>query len=168
MSSIILTGYMGCGKSTVGRRLSYAQRRPFLDTDKLIERRTGMTISQLFETKGEEYFREMETDCIKGLLEERGEYIIAVGGGLPLREENRRLLKKLGIVIYLQADWETIFERVKRDTSRPLLAGPDPQGKIKRMMAERAPLYEQAADITIKVDNKSFDTIIKEIGEELK
>ena len=165
MSSIILIGYMGCGKSTIGKRLSYARRTPFLDTDKLIERRVNMTISELFEKEGEEYFRDLETACIKDLLKENGEYIIAVGGGLALREENRKLLKQLGMVVYLQAKWETIYERVKKDTTRPLLQGANPQEKIQSMMAKRAPIYQSAADVIIDVDGKSFEEIINEIGE---
>lgn len=165
MSSIILIGYMGCGKSTIGKRLSYARRTPFLDTDKLIERRVNMTISELFEKEGEEYFRDLETACIKDLLKENGEYIIAVGGGLALREENRKLLKQLGTVVYLQAKWETIYERVKKDTTRPLLQGANPQEKIQSMMAKRAPIYQSAADVIIDVDGKSFEEIINEIGE---
>lgn len=168
MSSIILIGYMGCGKSTVGKRLSYARRTPFLDTDKLIERKVNMTISELFEKEGEEYFRDLETNCIKDLLKENGQYIIAVGGGLALREENRRLLKELGTVIYLQANWETIYERVKKDTTRPLLQGDNPQEKIRSMMAKRAPIYQSAADIIIDVDNKSYEEIIENIQQQVE
>ena len=79
MSSIILIGYMGCGKSTIGKRLSYARRTPFLDTDKIIERKVNMTISELFEKEGEEYFRDLETNCIKDLLKENTHRIAPVG-----------------------------------------------------------------------------------------
>lgn len=167
MSNVILIGYMGCGKSTIGKRLSYAFRRPFLDTDKIIERKVNMTISKLFKEKGEACFRDMETDCIRELLKESGEYIIAAGGGLALREENRRLLKQLGKVVYLRAAPETIYERLKKDNTRPLLQGDNPEEKIRTMMAERAPVYEEAADVIVDVDQKCFDEIINEIGEVL-
>lgn len=167
MSNVILIGYMGCGKSTIGKRLSYALRKPFLDTDKIIERKENMSISELFEKKGEAYFRDMETACVKELLEENGEYVIAVGGGLVLREENRKLLNELGKVVYLRATPETIYERLKKDDTRPLLKGEDPKGKIQKMMSERAPIYEAAAQIWIDVDNKNFEDIIKEIGDKV-
>lgn len=167
MSKIILIGFMGCGKSTVGKRLSYAFRKPFLDTDKIIEKKVNMTISELFEEKGEEYFRDMETACIKELIEESGEYIIAAGGGLVLRSENRRLLKELGHVIYLRALPDTIYERLKKDSTRPLLKGENPKEKIRTMMLERAAVYEEAAQLIVDVDGKGFEDIVKEIGEKI-
>lgn len=167
MSNIILIGFMGCGKSTIGKRLSYAFRKPFLDTDKIIEKKADMTISELFERKGEAYFRDLETACIKELIEETGEYVIAVGGGLVLRSENRRLLKELGRVIYLRAVPDTIYERLKKDRTRPLLQGDNPQEKIRTMMSERAAVYEEAAQIIVDVDGKDFEEIIKEIGEKV-
>lgn len=85
MSNIILIGYMGCGKSTIGKKLSYAVRKPYVDTDKLIETKEKKTISTIFSEQGEEAFREMETACIKSLFEQKQEHVIAVGGGLPLR-----------------------------------------------------------------------------------
>lgn len=167
MSKIILIGFMGCGKSTVGKRLSYAFRKPFLDTDKIIEKKVNMTISELFQEKGEEYFRDMETVCIKELIKESGEYIIAAGGGLVLRSENRRLLKELGRVIYLRAKPDTIYERLKKDSTRPLLQGDNPKEKIRTMMSERAAVYEEAAQIIVDVDDKEFEEIVKEIGEKI-
>lgn len=126
-----------------------------------------MTISELFEEKGEEYFRDMETACIKELLEESGEYIIAVGGGLVLRSENRRLLKELGHIIYLRALPDTIYERLKKDSTRPLLQGDNPKEKIRTMMSERAAVYEEAARFIVDVDGKEFEEIVKEIGEKI-
>lgn len=167
MSKIILIGFMGCGKSTVGKRLSYAFRKPFLDTDKIIEKKANMTISELFEEKGEAYFRDMETACIEELLKESGDYIIATGGGMALRSENRRLLKELGHVIYLRALPDTIYERLKKDSTRPLLQGDNPKEKISAMMSERAAVYEEAAQFIVDVDGKEFEEIVKEIGEKI-
>ncbi|MCM1160677.1 MAG: shikimate kinase [Roseburia sp.] len=167
MSNVILIGFMGCGKSTIGKRLSYVLRKPFLDTDKMIERKEDMTISELFDRKGEGYFRDMETACIKELMEDSGEYVIAVGGGLVLREENRRLLAKLGEVVYLRATADTIYERLKKDNTRPLLQGENPQEKIRTMMAQRSDIYEDAARFVVDVDGKEFEEILKEIGEKL-
>lgn len=163
MKNIILTGFMGCGKTTVGIRLSYRLRRAMEDTDKLIEKEEGRSISEIFQTDGEAFFRELETKCLKKLIRTAKNMIISVGGGLPVREENRLLLQQLGTVVYLRANAETIYERTKCDTSRPLLQGDDPQGKIRTLLAARADIYEQAADIVIDVDNKGFDAILEEI-----
>lgn len=163
MDNIILIGFMGSGKSTVGIKLSYRLRHAMEDTDKLIEKEEGRTISEIFATDGEAYFRNLETECLKKLIQTANQKIISVGGGLPIREENHALLKKLGTVVYLRAKAETIYERVKHDTSRPLLQGDDPKGKIQTLMAQRADIYEKASDVIIDVDDKDFDTIIDEI-----
>lgn len=163
MDNIILIGFMGCGKSTVGIKLSYRLRRAMEDTDKLIEKEEGRTISEIFATDGEDYFRNLETECIKKLIKTANQKIISVGGGLPIREENHTLLKRLGTVVYLRARAETIYERVKHDRSRPLLQGEDPKGKIQTLMAQRTPIYEKASDVIIDVDDKDFDTILDEI-----
>ncbi len=163
MDNIILIGFMGSGKSTVGIRLSYRLRRAMEDTDKLIEKEEGRTISEIFAADGENYFRELETACLKKLLRTMKHRIISTGGGLPIREENHALLKKLGTVVYLRAEAETIYERVKHDTSRPLLQGENPKEKIRKLLKERVSVYEMAADIVIDVDHKDFDTILDEI-----
>ncbi len=165
MKNIILIGFMGCGKTTVGIRLSYRLRRTMEDTDKLIEKEEGRTISEIFRTDGEAFFRGLETDCLKKLIRTARNMIISVGGGLPVREENRALLKQLGTVVYLCASAETIYERTKHDTSRPLLQGDDPKGKIRTLLAEREAIYESAADIVIDVNQKGFDEILEEIAE---
>lgn len=166
--NIILIGYMGCGKTTLGKKLSYRERIALLDTDKMIEKKQDMTVSEIFEVKGEEAFRQMETDCLKEILGYMDRYIISVGGGLPMREENRKLLKKLGCVIYLRAKPDTIYGRLKNDITRPLLQGDDPEKKIKEMLIVRGPVYEQAADAVIDVDEKGYEAIMKEILEKVK
>ena len=163
MKNIILIGFMGCGKSTVGIKLSYRLRRALEDTDKLIEKEEGRTISEIFATDGEPYFRSLETECLKKLIQTTDGKIISVGGGLPIRKENHALLKELGTVIYLRATPETIYERVKHDTTRPLLQGDNPQEKIRTLLQERTPVYEQAADFVIDVDHKDFEMILDEI-----
>ena len=165
MNNIILIGFMGCGKTTVGIRLSYYMRMAFLDTDKLIERAQGREISEIFAKEGEAYFRELETGMIAGMIGKEKEKIISTGGGLPIKEENRPLLKKLGTVIYLKLKPETVYERVKDDTKRPLLQCENPLEKIRTLMAQREEAYIDAADVVIEVDGKDFDTIIKEIEE---
>lgn len=163
MGNVILIGFMGSGKTTVGFRLSYRLRKPVIDTDKEIEREEQRSIAEIFAREGETYFRDRETMCLQKLLRTVKEQIISVGGGLPLREENRKLLRELGQVFYLQASAETIYERVKHDTTRPLLQCDDPQGKIRTMLVERDGYYRDAADVVINVDGKSFEQILDEI-----
>ena len=178
---------MGCGKSTVGCRLAKMLDRTFLDTDAWIEEREGTTISEIFESKGETYFRDMETECLQVLLEENdlsqdlinnersehsevclngnGGYVISVGGGLPIREENQRLLQQLGQVIYLKAKPDTIYERLKGDTTRPLLQTENPLQRIKEMIVTREEKYQVAAHRVILVDGKSVSEIVNEISD---
>ena len=166
--NIILIGYMGCGKTTLGKKLSYRKQAAFLDTDMMIEKKQEKTISEIFEKQGEEAFRQMETDCLTEIAGYKDRYIISVGGGLPLRQENRELLKKLGCVIYLRAKPDTIYDRLKNDVTRPLLQGDDPKKKIREMLLVRGPVYEQAADAVVDVDEKGYEAIIKEILEKAK
>lgn len=166
--NIILIGFMGCGKTSVGIRLSYRLKRIMIDTDKWIERRQGMSVSEIFATQGEEAFRGMETECLRELLRTANEQIISVGGGLPMREENHGLLKKLGRVFYLSASPETIYGRVKSDTSRPLLQVADPMEQICTLLKQRAPVYEACADVILEVSGKTFDEILDQIEQEMK
>ena len=163
MGNVILIGFMGCGKTTVGLRLSYRLRKSVIDTDKEIEKEEKRTISDIFATDGEAYFRAAETACLQKLIRSVSNQIISVGGGLPLREENRKLLQKLGQVFYLRAEPETIYERLKNDTTRPLLQCSDQKERIRTLMAERDGYYRNAADVVIQVDGKSFEQIISEI-----
>lgn len=163
MGNVILTGFMGSGKTTVGLRLSYRLRQAVVDTDKEIEREENRTIAEIFAAQGEAYFRDKETECLRRLIKSAKNQIISVGGGLPLRAGNRELLHELGQVFYLRAEAETIYGRLKGDTTRPLLQGSDPEEKIRTLIKERDPLYREAADVIIQVDAKSFDQILNEI-----
>lgn len=163
MGNVILIGFMGCGKTSVGVKLSYRLRKAVIDTDKEIEKEEKRSISDIFDTDGEAYFRDKETECLKRLIGTAGNQIISVGGGLPMREVNRNLLHQLGIVIYLRAKAETIYERLKYDTTRPLLQGDNPQEKIRAMISQREQNYAKAADVVVDVDGKDFEQIIGEI-----
>lgn len=168
MSNIILIGFMGCGKSTVGIRLSYKLRRIVEDTDKLIEKKAGISIKEIFATKGEPAFREMETECLKDLLSAKEEKIISTGGGLPMKRENHPLLKELGTVVYLRISPECVWERLKNDTTRPLLQCEDPLAKIKELLTMRAPVYEEAADIIFDVAGKDMEQVLAGLMEKLE
>lgn len=150
--SIVLIGFMGSGKTTIGLRLSYRLRLTVEDTDQLIEQREGRTISEIFALEGEEYFRRAETALLGELSRQRVSRILSVGGGTPIREENRELLKRTGTVVYLRVTPGTVYERLKNDTTRPLLQGDDPFGRISRLLESREEAYRSAADLIIDVD----------------
>jgi len=158
--NIILVGYMGCGKSTVGRKAARALQYQFFDTDALIEAEEGTAIATLFETHGEPYFREKETELLRRLVKEPKGNIIATGGGLPMREENRSLLKELGTVVYLKPSNDTLVARLTGDKARPLLQNADVREKVETMLAIRGPVYEAVADVIIETDGMSFYQII--------
>ena len=165
MKHIILMGFMGCGKSSVGVRLSYKLQKAFLDTDNLIEKMEGMPISNIFDTYGEAYFREKETEVLAALKQEKADRIISLGGGTPLREENRSILKELGTVVYLKVSADTVYERLKGDTTRPLLQGENPKQKIEQLLEQRSGIYESAADVIICGDGKTHEEVISEFME---
>jgi hypothetical protein len=160
--NVVLIGFMGCGKSTVGRALEKKWGYKYLDMDAHIEAAEGMTINEIFASKGEAYFRELETGMLKKLAGTK-RYIISTGGGTPLREENRQLLKELGTVIYLRVSPETVCERLKDDTTRPLLQRPDKEEAVRELLGKRKNLYAAAADYTISVDRKMVSRIVKDI-----
>lgn len=163
MKNIVLIGFMGCGKTSVGGKLSRAFRYRFLDTDQMLEAEFGCTISTFFKQEGEQAFRERETALLKRLAGTLTSAVLSTGGGMPLRTENAALLKKIGTVFYLKASEETTLARLRGDTTRPLLAGENLEEKVHRLLKERMPLYEAAADYTIATDAMSFYEIIKEI-----
>lgn len=167
MRHVILIGFMGCGKSTVGIRLSYRLRRVVEDTDKLIEKQAGKSISDIFKEDGEAAFREMETNCLKELVTLKEDRIISTGGGLPMRVENHELLKRLGCVVYLRITAQGVYKRLKDDTTRPLLQCEDPMAKIEELLAKRAPVYEQAADVILDVDGKTMEEVLAELENKL-
>lgn len=159
--NIVLIGFMGAGKSMIARELGRRLKLPLAMTDELIEAREGMPIHEIFQAKGEAYFREQEAVVIKEVSHRRG-IIIDCGGGAVLRKENLQLLKANGIVFYLQATPEVIYGRIKDEKHRPLLKDPDPLGRIKELYRQRLPLYTQA-DFTIDADNPSIEGPIVEI-----
>ncbi len=161
--NIILIGFMGCGKTSVGIRLSYQMKRPMIDTDKWIEQKQKMSVSGIFEEFGEEAFRRMETECLRRLISSVDHQIISVGGGLPVREENHKLLRELGRVFYLKVKPETVYDRLKNDTTRPLLQVDDPKERIRNLLDQRGPVYEACADVVVDVSDRSFDEIIGQI-----
>jgi shikimate kinase len=160
-SNIILVGFMGTGKTTVGRQLAAETGRNFYDMDVLIEEHAGMSVPDIFEQKGEKYFRELErrilTDAVKGT-----DKILAAGGGIVLNPDNVAVMKQNGIVIALAAQVDTLWERLKDSTARPLLKGENPREKMEQLYTQRTGLY-QDADFIVHVDGKSPSILAKEI-----
>lgn len=163
MSNFVFIGYMFSGKSTIGKALANELSYEFIDTDQVISEETDLTIAEIFEKKGEAYFRELETKTIKNLSKNLQNTILSTGGGLSVREENIKYLKEIGTIIYLKVSKETVLERLNKDIERPLLAEENPEDKIDKMLKVRSPIYEQVADFTIDTDNKSVERITNEI-----
>ena len=154
--NLILVGFMGTGKTTIGKDAAKSLGFRFVDTDALISRNAGKSIPDIFAEDGEEAFRLLETEvleeCAKGT-----DQVISTGGGIVTRERNHPLLKQAGYVIWLKASPETIFDRVKRNKSRPLLQVDDPLKTIQEMLADRADLYEAVQDLGINTDKLTLD-----------
>jgi shikimate kinase len=146
--SIVLIGMMGAGKSTVGDCLHRRTGFPRLDTDEIVMSKFGMPISKIFSAHGENKFRDAETEALQTLASDEP-VVIVTGGGIILREENRNLLKRLGAVVWLEADEETLFKRASRADSRPLLQRMNPRKAFAEMLKARVPLYAKVADICV-------------------
>ncbi|MBQ3773976.1 MAG: shikimate kinase [Pseudobutyrivibrio sp.] len=160
--NIVLIGFMGTGKSTISAHLSRCFDMEIVDMDQVIAEKEGMSISKIFETYGEEYFRNAETNLLKE-LQSRKNVVISCGGGTPLREENVKEMKKNGKVVLLTAKPETIFERVKDNHDRPLLENNKSVEFIEELMLKRMDKYMAAADIIIETDNKNRQEICDEL-----
>ncbi len=160
-NNIVLIGFMGSGKSMIARELGIRLKRDVVATDDLAQVREGKSVHEIFKSKGEAYFRNLESEIIKEVSQRQG-IIIDCGGGAVLRKENLKFLKTNGIVFYLQATPEVIYQRIKHETHRPLLKAPDPLGCIKELYQQRLPLYNQA-DYTIDANDASIEGPVDEI-----
>jgi shikimate kinase len=158
---IVLVGLMGAGKTTVGRRLAARLDLPFRDADVEIETAAGMPISDIFAIYGEPSFRDGERKVIARLLEE-GPMVLATGGGAYINPETRARIAEAGLSVWLKVDHETLMRRVRRRSNRPLLANPDPEGTMRRLMAERYPLYAEAA-VTIESSDMPHERVVDEV-----
>ena len=161
MNSIVLCGFMGCGKTTVGKALSKQLNMPFIDTDEEIVKREGRSIAEIFSADGEEHFRSLETELIAELSKTEN-IIISLGGGLAANSKNHPFLKKCGKVILLDCGIEETLKRISGDKSRPLTSG-GKEDIINRYNA-RKPIYEAVADVTID-SSKDIDATVKQILE---
>lgn len=164
-NNIILIGFMGCGKTTFGKWIAKNKRMKFVDTDEIIEKNEQCTINEIFKNRGEEVFRNMETEVIRKLLDTAQNSVISAGGGLPVKQINRGLLKELGTVVYLRTPKEELVKRLLNDTSRPLLKGGNIEQKIDTLMGLRKDIYEETADIIIDTTDREFDKMYELIKQ---
>lgn len=163
--NIVLVGFMGSGKSTVGRMLARQLRFRFLDTDKLVEEREHAAIPEIFEKHGEAHFRERETAALESLNGLQG-HVLATGGGIVTVPANIALLRSLGLVVLLTADPEEIYRRVSRNSGRPLLQVEDPRRRVLDLMATRQPLYESAAHFQVDSTRLRHEDVTAKIMDE--
>jgi len=159
--NIVLIGFMGAGKTRVSSQLAKILKRPWISTDEGIEKQEKRSVSQIFQESGETYFRRLEKDIVREIAQKQN-LILDCGGGVVLQPENLANLKKTGILFYLSASPETLYERIKHETHRPLLQGPDPLPEIRKLLEQRKVFYEQS-DYTITTDHRSVDEIVQEV-----
>ena len=158
---VVLIGMMGSGKTTIGRQLAERLGRPFVDSDEQVERRTGRTVREIFETDGEPTFRRLETEALTEALASSAPSVVAAAGGVVLSPENRRLLREPDVV-WLRADPGVLARRVLGGDHRPLL-GDDPEATLRRLAGERRHLYEEVADLTVDVDAQEPDAVVETV-----
>ncbi len=149
MNNIVLCGFMGCGKSTVGKNLARKSGKKYVDMDFYIEQKSGMRVSEIFEKYGEQSFRDMEHEACAELNAQKN-LVIASGGGALTFERNVEIFKQNDIIVLLDVGLETIKYRLRNDKKRPLLQRPDRDEAMEKLYNERLPLYKNAADITVK------------------
>lgn len=161
-NNIMLIGFMGSGKTTVSHELSRQMRMPEVDMDAYIVTYAGKSIPDIFAEFGEDVFRDIETACLKEILQTTGQ-IVSCGGGAVLRDENVKYMKRNGVIVLLTAEPETIYKRVRYSTDRPILNGHMNIGYIKELMEKRKPRYTEVADLVIETDRKDISAVAGEI-----
>jgi shikimate kinase len=161
--NIALIGFMAVGKSAVGRNVAKRLHRRFVDLDRLIERRAGMKVQEIFEQKGEAYFRQLEKKTLAELLGQEGQ-VLATGGGVVLDDDNLALLREKTFLIALSASTEVILRRVGNSATRPLLKGADRRERIEKLFNARAARYAQA-QVTIDTDKLTLNQVVDKIVE---
>ncbi|WP_246232412.1 shikimate kinase [Usitatibacter rugosus] len=165
--NIFLVGMMGAGKTTIGRALARKLGLVFADADKELVTRTGVAVATIFEIEGEAGFRKRESTLLVELA--AGENaVIATGGGVVLDPENRKVMRERGTVVYLRARLESLWERTRHDTSRPLLATPDPKATLATLLEQREPLYMECAHLVVDTGPQSPSALATRLAATLR
>jgi shikimate kinase len=164
--NIFLVGLMGAGKTSVGKVLARRLGKTFFDCDQEIERATGVGVPVIFEIEGEEGFRQRESRMLAELTGGQ-DIVLATGGGAILSEENRGLLSRNGIVVYLRATPHDLWQRTRHDRNRPLLQTPDPLAKLTELHTERDPLYREIADVIVDTGHQSVSSLVHRLEQKL-
>jgi shikimate kinase len=165
-AGVVLVGFMGSGKSSVGRELARRIGAEFVDVDSWIENKASCPIRVLFEREGEPAFREREKSALKEILSEKGR-VVATGGGAFLDEGNRKLLKEYGPVVYLEVEADTVLRRLEKDARRPLLHCDDREAVVRDLLDRRIPGYRQA-DHAVSTEGRTVEEIAERIAELIK
>ena len=165
--SVVLVGMMGSGKSSVGKRLGARLGLPFVDADTQIETAAGMSIPDIFAQRGETEFRDGERRVIARILTTRSPLVLATGGGAYMNADTRARIAELGISVWLKADVDVLMRRVRKRSNRPLLRTADPEGTMRRLLAEREPVYSQA-DITVISSDDPHEVVVEAALAELE
>jgi shikimate kinase len=164
--NIFLVGMMGAGKTSVGRMLAKHLGKTFYDSDHLIEQRTGVRVSLIFEIEGESGFRARESAVVEE-ISQMPNVVLATGGGAVLSESNRRTLKNSGTVIYLRANVRELLNRTRHDKNRPLLQTPDPKARLTEILSVREPLYSEVAHLIVDTGSQSLKSLVTRIEQML-
>jgi shikimate kinase len=163
-TNVYLVGPMGSGKTTIGQRVAKRLGLDFFDCDHELEAQTGASVSLIFDVEGEEGFRERETRMLDQLTRRNG-ILVATGGGVVLKKENRELLRRNGLVVYMSTSVAQQLRRLNRDRTRPLLQTPDRKERLAKLAAQRNPLYEEVADLVFPSQNRNLDTTAKALSD---
>lgn len=168
MNHIVIIGFMGSGKTRVGKRLSKDFGIPFVDIDKVVTKKMNMSVKEIFDRFGEPFYRALETTAIKSLIDDKEQKIISLGSGLPVQEQNQKYIGQLGTVVYLKGSFATLKKRLENGNGDPLIEGDDREEKIRKLLKQRDPVYARFADIEMITGDKPFEELIVQLEEKLK
>lgn len=161
MRKIYLVGFMGCGKSAIGRKLSYFLKMPYYDMDNEIVRQQGMTIPEIFDKYGEQHFRKIETEFLLNFRDEA--CIIATGGGVAMNEKNRKIMRRTGLVFFLDAKFDDIYKRIKSDKNRPIVQS-STKAELEQLYKDRRKYYREAGHIRVLTEGRTLKQIVEYIA----